>query len=366
MGEKLSALIGDVFTPVELSISESTDEFIKIVEDEPGAFDLVAGQRIRGANSGNIATINVISENKGEFIVDYSLRQNQGWRDDIGKLNQDYQVLPDNDYYQNLSYSVKSSITFDDLINPVNRLLHTSGLKNFADVGIQSATSAGITTSTFLDTVALDIIDQKRVDTINNFDFALDIDTVNNKSKFLKLKNTKLSPYIECRSNRVLEIDDISPLFSNTSTTLTKFFDIPINTNYAKYLIQVRNPFNKNVQLSDIVLFKDENDVFTAENTSVHNTASDLGDIEFQMDSAGLISLIFTPDDADNNDYDIKIFQNTFNTDLAGIGTQTIGFVNLIGSNKIVSSGSTSEIVSGNTGNIDAFFVSASKRSNNN
>ena len=35
MGEKLSALIGDVFTPVELSISESTDEFIKIVEDEP-------------------------------------------------------------------------------------------------------------------------------------------------------------------------------------------------------------------------------------------------------------------------------------------------------------------------------------------
>ena len=359
VGEKISAFIGDSFTPVELSISESTDEFIKIVEDQPGAFDLVAGQRIRGSNSGNIATINQISKNTGQFKIDYSLKENQGWRNDIGKLNQDYQVLPDNDYYQNLSYSVKSSITFDDLINPVNRLLHTSGLKNFADVGIQSATSAGITTSTFLDTVALDIIDQKRVDTINNFDFALDIDTVNNKSKFLKLKNTKLSPYIECRSNRVLEIDDISPLFSNTSTTLTKFLDIPINTNYAKYLIQVRNPFNKNVQLSDIVLFKDENDVFTAEKTSIHNTASDLGDIEFQMDSAGLISLIFTPDDADNNDYDIKIFQNTFNTDLTGIGTQTIGFVNLIGSNKIVSSGSTSEIVSGNTGNIDAFFVSA-------
>ncbi len=359
VGEKISAFIGDSFTPVELSISESTDEFIKIVEDQPGAFDLTAGQRIRGANSGNIATINEISENTGQFKVDYSLKENQGWRNDIGKLNQDYQVLPDNNYYQNLSYTVKSSITFEDLINPVNRLLHTSGLKNFADVGIQSSTSAGITTSTFLDTVALDIIDQKRVDTINNFDFALDIDTVNNKSKFLKLKNTKLSPYIECRSNRVLEIDDISPLFSNTSTTLSKFLDIPINTNYAKYLIQVRNPFNKNIQLSDIVLFKDENDVFTAEKTSVHNTASDLGDIEFQMDSAGLISLIFTPDDADNNDYDIKIFQNTFNTDLSGIGTQTIGFVNLVGSNKIVSTASTSEIISGNTGNIDAFFVSA-------
>ena len=97
----------------------------------------------------------------------------------------------------------------NDLINPVNRLLHTSGLKNFADVGIQSSTSAGITTTTFLDTLALDIIDQKRVDTINNFDFAIDVDVANNKSKFIKLQNTKLSPYIECRTNRVIEIDDI-------------------------------------------------------------------------------------------------------------------------------------------------------------
>ena len=64
------------------------------------------------------------------------------------------------------------------------------------------------------------------------------------------------------------------------------------------------------VHLSDIVFFIDDNYVFTAVKTSFHNSDSDLGDIEFQMDSSGLISLIFTPDDADNNDYDIKIFQN--------------------------------------------------------
>ena len=121
---------------MNLSISESTDEFIKIVEDKPGAFDLTKGQKIRGANSGNIATINQISIIKVRFKVDYSLKENQGWRNDIGKLNQDYQVIADNNYYQNLSYTVKSSITYEDLINPVNRLLHTSGLKNFADVGI--------------------------------------------------------------------------------------------------------------------------------------------------------------------------------------------------------------------------------------
>ena len=96
---------------------------------------------------------------------------------------------------------------------------------------LSTVANAGITTSSFADTLALDFIDQKRVDTINNFDFALDIDTVDGKSKFLKLKNTKLSPYIECKTNRVLEIDDISTLFQDTSTTLTQFLDLSINTN---------------------------------------------------------------------------------------------------------------------------------------
>ena len=358
VGEKISAFIGDKFTPVELTVTESTNEFIKVVEDSPGAFELLAGQRIRGFNSGNVATINTISENTGQFEISYSLRQDQGWKDDIGKLNQDYQLLPDNDYYQNLSYTVKSSILYEDLINPVNRLLHTSGLKNFADVGITSSTSAGVTTSTFLDTLALDFIDQKRVDTINNFDFALDIDTVNNKSKFLKLQNTKLSPYIECRTNRVLEIDDISSLFSNTSVSLNKFLDLSLNSEYARLLVQIRNPNNKNTQLSDLVLFKDTNDVFTAEQTKIHNTPSELGELKAEMDTSGSVSLKFTPDDPDNNDYDLKIFKSSFNTNLAGIGTQSIGFVNLTGSNAIVATASTSEIISSNTGITDAYFAS--------
>ena len=126
VGEQISAFNGESFTPVNLVVSESTNEFIKVIESKPGSFNLIEGQKIRGANSGNIATINQISENTGRFTIDYSLRENQGWRDDVGKLSQDYQVLPDNNYYQNLSYTVKSSITYDDLVNPVNRLLHLS------------------------------------------------------------------------------------------------------------------------------------------------------------------------------------------------------------------------------------------------
>ena len=51
-------------------------------------------------------------------------------------------------------------------------------------------------------------------------------------------------------------------------------------------------------------------------------------------------------------------YSNTFNTNLTGIGTQSIGFVNLSGINTTVSTASTSEIISTNIDNTDAFFAS--------
>ena len=357
VGEKLLAFVGTSYIPVDLKVSVSTNEFIKVVEETPGAFDLVAGQLIKGFVSGNIATINTISKNSGRFDISYSLRQNKGWNDNIGKLSQDYQVIPDNDYYQNLSYSVKSSVTYETLVSSVNRLLHTTGLKNFADVGLTSTTSAGITTSSFADVLALDFIEQKRVDTINNFDFALDIDAVDGKSKFLKLKNTKLSPYIECKTNRVLEVDDIAALFKNTNTTLTQFLDLSINTRYATFLIQIRDPNTGNTQISDIILFKDSSHIFTAERAKIHTTPSELGAIIGEMDTSSNVSLKFTPDDPENNDYDLKILKTSFNTNLTGIGTQSIGFVNLSGINTTVATATTSTIITTNINNTDAFFA---------
>ena len=59
-------------------------------------------------------------------------------------MSEDYQVTPNNDYYQNLSYSVKSSIPWDTMSGPVNSILHPAGMKNFADVGITSATDTGV------------------------------------------------------------------------------------------------------------------------------------------------------------------------------------------------------------------------------
>ena len=101
-------------------------------------------------------------------------------------MSDDFQVTSANNYYQNLSYSVKSSITYKDQQSPVESLVHTSGLKNFADTGITSNTSAGLSTTKDEITIIYDVIDEKRVDTINNFDNVIDVDVIDSKSKFLK------------------------------------------------------------------------------------------------------------------------------------------------------------------------------------
>ena len=39
---------------------------------------------------------------------------------------------------------VKSTVEWDKFVNPVNRLVHPAGLKNFADTSIESQVSVGI------------------------------------------------------------------------------------------------------------------------------------------------------------------------------------------------------------------------------
>ena len=354
VGENLLVFTNDQFVSVDLTVTESGKDYIKVF----GNYNLRFSERIKGSVSGSIATINDVVGNYGRFNVDYSLRQDYGWSDNIGKLDEDYQVLPDNDYYQSLSYTVKSPIEFETLVNPVNRLLHTSGLKNFADTEISSSSNISIGSST-IDTISIfDILEEKRVDTINNYDLTLDVDVVDNKSKFLKLKNKKLADYVECRTNRVLKIDDISSQFSNSQSSLNQYVDLAIAEEYSRFLVQIINPNNDEVQVTELVFYNDSIDTFTFEKSSIFNSAQELVEVSANSDEVGNTSLRFTPADPYNDDYDIKVFKNNFNTDLVGISTQSVGFVDLTGVNRIVSAGQTSEIISDSISNTSSYYAS--------
>ncbi|NBP56088.1 hypothetical protein EBU71_06055, partial [bacterium] len=220
---EVNSVVG--FVKQDLNVVKSNQNYIKV----SGSYELETNQIIRGSQSGSIATINEIKESTGQFTINYSSTQRLGWADNIGKLDEDTQVIPDNDYYQNLSYTVKSSKEWVDIVSPVNSLLHTSGLKNFSDTEIINSASVGIGSTEYIISL-YDIIDENRIDTINDFDLIKDIDVYENSSKFLKFKNKRFSNYIECRTNRVLEIDDISSEFSTTDKKIDTSLGI-ININ---------------------------------------------------------------------------------------------------------------------------------------
>ena len=337
----------------DLKISSYQNSFIKV----SGKYELSTGEVIIGKESGNIATVDKIKSGFGRFNVDYSVEKSIGWSNDVGKLDQDNQVVPDNDYYQNLSYTIKSPITYQELRTPVNSLVHSSGLKNFSDTGITSTTNSGITTSENATTIFYDIIEENRVDTIYDFDLVKDIDVVGTSSKFLKLKNKKLTDYIECKTNVVLKIDNINRQFSDADGNPSEFINlVELNSgeSYINLLVRISTADNSQIQLSEIIILDNGNDLFLAEKSTIVNAGTEI--IHFPEETIGEFLLIsddnddnylrFVPKDPFNTDYDIKLINTNFNSTLPGIGTLSVGFVNLNSCNRTTTSGIQTSIIS--------------------
>ena len=327
----------------DLLVVEIRDDYIKI----DGKFEVKKGDRISGRASNVSAEITSLVNNKAKFKTDFSNRQEYGWIDDIGKLNEDYQVISDNDYYQNLSYTVKSTIEWDKFVNPVNRLVHPAGLKNFADTSIESQVKVGIgTTALTNDLIVLDVLnvlgleEQQRVDAINNFDFVRDYDTRQRSSKFVELSNKVLSDFTRCKTNRVLVHDDISGNFSSTGFQENNTTIEELTEDFGNYLIQIIDPDTSDVQFTEIITLTTTNNAYLLEKTTDFTTL-ELGEFSTEITSGGTKNLVFTPTELFTKDHDIKILKIDFNTDLSGIGTHTVGQVDLIGSNVGVDSASS-------------------------
>ena len=330
LNEKL--LIND--TKSDLRLVEIRDDFVKL----DGLSLVKIGDRIRGEVSGISAEIISITENKAKFKVDYASRKEIGWLDDTGKLNKDYQVIPDNDYYQNLSYTIKSPIEWEKLVNPVNRLVHPAGLKNFADTSVEknidvSPINKGQESVT---SVTLDVIDDIiRVDAINNFDFVTDFNVLDNKSKNLQFVNKTLTDFTKCKTNRVLIHDNISEEFSSVGFSANDTVLRELRNDFNNFLIQIIDPDSSDVQFTEVVTLTDQNDIIILEKTTDF-TNERLGEIKTEITSTGVKNLVFEPTEKFERDHDIKILDIGFNSTLSGIGTNAVGNVNLTGVNKII------------------------------
>ncbi len=352
-GETLEVKNAFGFSAEDLQIVTNNQNNIKI----SGLYNLEKNQIIRGSQSGALATVNSINESTGRFIIGYGSSQRIGWSDDIGKLDEDFQVIPDNDYYQNLSYSIKSKQTWEDIVSPVNNIVHISGLKNFSDTEILKNVKTGIASAEY--TISrYDIIDEKRVDTITNFDLVIDVDVDQNVSRGLKFKNKKLTDYIECRTNRVLEVDDISgefftPLLNNQ--TSSKIVGITSSRKYEKYLIQISSKNLLQFQLVELIVLLNDDDLFTLEKAAISNSEISLGEIYAESDEFNNKYLTFFPTDPYDNSYDLKYLNTTFESN-TGVGTTSIGFVNLTGVSSPVAAGSTITLIEKNVSSLESIY----------
>ena len=366
-------IVNDIDTDLVVSQSEKT--FIKIY----GSYSLDVGDILTGKDSGTIATVDgVNSNNLGEFLVNYSLRKDNGWSNNTGFLSEDTQVMPDNDYYQNLSYTVKSPIEYEKLRSPVNEILHTIGTKNFSDTGITSSPNKVTVNGNDSTSVIYDIIEEDRVDTLRGFDFVRDYEIIEGSSKFIEFKNKTLSSFIKINSDLVFSIDNINSQFNNLEDNPDTFLnveEISSFDSYKNYLIRLSNSDNSQLQLTEITVLKDSSNsnntilqrgnVFNKEG----DFSSEYGTYSLETDDATNIDYIqFTPADKFDTDYDLKLLTNNFTSSQNGIGTESVGFIELTNAINIIPQSQTSTIIGANSDKIESLYanIQVIDTSNNN
>ena len=326
-----------------------------------GSTNLEIDDKITGTNSGDLADVQVITGFDGYFDIDSTVTADLGWSDNVGKINDGNQFLPDNDYYQNMSYAIESEKTYEELVNYVNDIVHPAGFKNFANTQILSVGDAGESLEPADDAggLVLDFVsDPLRVDSIYNFDRARDINATATVSKFIQLESNRLSDFILCKTNRVLLHDDISPEFvSNESNDLSDertVASIIAGRNFSRYLIQTvheaPDPKKNQYQLNEAVLITINKNTYFLQKSHMVNTnqvglSTGLAQFFSVFDvNANQTQLRIKPYEPYDTDYDIKVMQQGFAAEV-GSGIGTLGIVENISSNKIVSTGTTTNII---------------------
>ena len=91
------------------SINTSTG--IMVIE---GSRPLEPDDLLVGTNSGDRCEVDIVREFDGYFDINSNIETNIGWSDNIGLIGDNNQYLPDNDYYQNMSYAIESDKTYEE------------------------------------------------------------------------------------------------------------------------------------------------------------------------------------------------------------------------------------------------------------
>ena len=310
---------------------------------------LNTGDVIRGKFSNAGGTIESTQEYTGHFTLDSSIEKPFGWEKDTGKLSDFYQRIQDNDYYQNFAYSLKSTVGIASWSEPVDSLAHISGFKKHSDLLINSV-PAGIGSFRFNDNSpppigissgagGVVLIDaEASIHDKHQFDLVTEnTDEFMTVSDEVTFKSGRFGDAIICNTNRVLEIDDLSPQFYSDPNLIRSVeldtFDMltggpgsdGINAvkYYAQVVLDTALGISVNAtQYSEFVVFHDGTNAYL----NTYSTLADGKELgEFSTEVSGpLASVMFIPNNSSFS-YDIT-FHKEILTHGVGVGSTSFGF----------------------------------------
>ena len=362
LNQSMQVSTGGAFFNTDLVVTKSVGDVLKL----KGTYELKVGDKLRGVSDGFICTIVKHESYEGVFKVRHDVQQSFGWSDKIGFTNDDLSVLPDNDYFQNLSYTVKTPLEWKDASGPMNRLLHSSGMKNFVDMEITSPVNAaapiGIQSHIVTQDIRLDYIAELRADQINAFDLAVDTDVSANVSPAIEFANKKLSSFIKCVTNRVLLLDDISRQFSSeelndsVSQTLVTY---PTNVPTQRILVlskDTRNPVS--YQFNEFILMNTLEGAYILEKGQ-STSNGEIVTIDTTIDPVeNTIDVNASPVRTDL-DYEFKVVRQLYGSAI-GVGTLSVGIASVTGVTTSVGAATTTTLFDAAALDLEGFTASVS------
>ena len=318
--------------------------------------DFRVGDLVKGQTSGTQGTVKSKVDYNSEIETQSSSIVEKGWQKTTGFFNDNQQRIPDNFYYQNFSYAIKSKIPLQKWDDTVSSLNHTSGFLKFSDLVIESPAAGAIDAVTFTDnssSISL-TVDILPIPTYGGFGGqgggislhcypAYDLVTENSKTASGKiysdrifLENRVLTDYFESSGNRALVIDDFSTLF-NSEERPTRFSVVkkfPIDQRSKKIFTFVRDKLYTGERQASFVSVIHDSENATINNYARVDSVLDLGSFDFGINgSEG--ELLFYPTKFRNNNYNISLCSFDLDDSVTGVGTFALGEICDISSTQV-------------------------------
>jgi hypothetical protein len=332
----------------KIAIVEEWDKEFSILKvNSIDEFD--SNETITGQTSKSIGTVgSVLFPFKEYGKYGSTIKQNRGWKAIAGFLNNDLQRIPDNDYYQNFSYSLKSTVPLQTWNDPVSSMNHVAGYKKFANYQLESyerglRLSTSPTQGSSYINLIKDIVETVDINCVNDFDLvrenSISLGGADLVSTQIIFESRLISNFDQAIGNRVLSIDDISDLFSHRPRP-EEFVNIDKfsldKTRFLRFITLIRDQrFTSERQVSIFDVIHDGNYGYSNE-YAVLSTVEDMGSFDFAIQQGeGLIQYHPTPEKVAFNDLNISYVSYKIDDSFVGIGSSAFGDVAIINTSSV-------------------------------